>query len=129
MRSRFSVLSLAVLVIAGCSTAPEAGKSAAGPNAEAGAKTKLVFIPKSSGNPYFNQVAKGFEGIDGMEIDTQAPTSADATSQLAVIKDQVQRGVNVIVISANSPDALNEALDEATAEFTRPIETLWYVEG
>jgi len=115
-RVNIGVIGLTLVLLAGCSTAPEAGKSAAGPKAEAGAKTKLVFIPKSSGNPYFNQVAKGFEGIDGMEIDTQAPTSADATSQLAVIKDQVQRGVNVIVISANSPDALNEALDEATAK-------------
>jgi rhamnose transport system substrate-binding protein len=79
-------------------------------------KTVLVFIPKNSGNPYFNQVAKGFENNSQIEFDTQAPATADATSQLSVIKSQVQRGVDVIVLSANSPDALNEALDQAAAK-------------
>ncbi len=81
-----------------------------------GVKTKIVFIPKNTGNPYFNQVAKGFEEAAqalNIEYDTQAPATADATSQISVIKDQVQRGVDVIVLSANSPDALNETLDQA----------------
>ena len=36
--------------------------------------------------------------------------------QITVVKNQVQRGQKVIVISPNSPDALNEALDQATAK-------------
>ena len=83
-----------------------------------------MFIPKSTGNPYFNQVGEGFKKAAGelnLDYDTQAPAAADATSQLPVIKDQVQRGVDVIVLSANSPDALNEALDQAKAKGTTVV--------
>ncbi len=102
-----ALLIAASLTIAGCGSTPE-------PSGEG--KTTLVFIPKSSGNPFFDRLAVGFEETaagDGFTFETQAPATADATSQLTVIKDQVQRGVGVIVISANSPDALNEALDQA----------------
>src|SRR5687767_10984477 len=99
----------AALLLAGCG--PSSTESADTPVESA--KTRLVFIPKNTGNPYFNQVAKGFEEAEGITFETQAPATAEATSQLPVIKDQVQRGVDVIVLSANSPDALNEALDQA----------------
>lgn len=105
------------IVLVGCGSSDSGGGTTTGTaSGGSGTKTKVVFIPKSTGNPYFNQVAKGFEksaGELGIEFNTQAPASADATSQLSVIKDQVQRGVNVIVLSSNSPDALNEALDQA----------------
>lgn len=100
----------------GCSGSKEGDADSSGQAKGGGTSTKLAFIPKSTGNPYFNQVAKGFENAEGIEFDTQAPATADATSQLSVIKDQVQRGVKVIVLSANSPDALNEALDQARAK-------------
>ncbi len=108
MRTKHVALLLAVSVAA----------AACGPTKtpESEGKVSMVFIPKSSGNPYFNQVEAGFESLAldlGYVFDTQAPATADATSQLTVIKDQVQRGVGVIVISANSPDALNEVLDQA----------------
>src|SRR2546423_4583415 len=100
---------LAILI--GCNPAPTTQQSTTSEP-----KTKLVYIPKNTGNPYFNQVIEGFKQAapqDNIEFDTQAPAKADSTSQLPVIKDQVQRGVDVIVLSANSPDALNEALDQA----------------
>lgn len=113
------ILAACAFVISGCgsgSTTSSGTTTGGSPGGDAGAKTKVVFVPKSTGNPYFNQVAKGFETSAGdlnLDFSTQAPATADATSQLSVIKDQVQRGVNVIVLSANSPDALNEALDQA----------------
>lgn len=114
--SRMLFLPLCAALLAGCGSSNSASPSPSGSEPASEAKTKLVFIPKNTGNPYFNQVAKGFEGAEGIEFDTQAPATGDATSQLSVIKDQVQRGVNVIVLSANSPDALNEALDQAKAK-------------
>lgn len=114
---------LATLVLASLIVGCSSSKPAEGGTAEGGpaAKTKLVFIPKNTGNPYFNQVGKGIEKAAGeltLDFDTQAPATADATSQLPVIKDQVQRGVQIIVLSSNSPDALNEALDQARAKGT-----------
>lgn len=112
-----TLLPIAVLLALslGCSPPQEGDVNGTTPSSDR-PKTKLVFIPKSTGNPYFKQVEKGFEGNNSLEFSSQAPATADATSQLTVIKDQVQRGVGVIVLSANSPDALNEALDQAAAK-------------
>lgn len=115
MLKNLLAIAIAAALIGGCKSG-DAPDNPSNPSTGAGAKTKVVFIPKSTGNPYFNQVARGFEksaGELGIDFSTQAPATADATSQLSVIKDQVQRGVQAIVISANSPDALNEALDQA----------------
>lgn len=81
-----------------------------------GAKLKIVFIPKNSGNPYFAAMEKGFADASkelGAEFTSVAPSTGEATSQIPIIKDQIQRKVDVIAISPNSPDALNEVLDEA----------------
>ena len=120
MKSKTIPLVLAVAslcFVLGCgSTKSDSTVSAPTPSGNASAKTKIVFIPKSAGNPYFAQVEAGFKSTAdqfGIDFTLQAPSSADATSQLSVIKDQTQRGAEVIVISPNSPDALNQALDQA----------------
>ena len=80
------------------------------------AKTEVVYIPKNTGNPYFDSIIKGFEvGAEkyGYNFTTVAPATADATSQLPFIKAQIQRGVDVIAISPNSNDALNTVFDQA----------------
>lgn len=121
---KIAAFALAVVMIAaGCGPAKTeegSGTTTGGPapTPKAGA-TKIVFIPKQTGNPYFNRLAAGFEeSASSLNLDfaTQAPAEGDSTSQLPIIKDQVQRGVNVIAISVNSPDALNEALDQAKAK-------------
>jgi rhamnose transport system substrate-binding protein len=112
-------LALGAALLVGCGPKEDTSATTGGtpaPTTGGEAKTKLVFIPKNSGNPYFTQVEKGFTdsaGTMALDFSSQAPATGDATSQISVIKDQVQRGVKVIVISANSPDALNEALDQA----------------
>ncbi|MCE9559816.1 MAG: substrate-binding domain-containing protein [Armatimonadetes bacterium] len=110
---------LALIAVSGCGSTKTDTSTTPGATPTAGAKTKIVFIPKSAGNPYFTQVESGFKkNADqfGIDFSSQAPSSADATSQLAVIKDQAQRGEEVIVIAPNSPDALNEALDQVVAK-------------
>lgn len=111
---QFSLLLLSSLFLYGCNSATETPTP--GPSGAVEAKTKIVFIPKNTGNPYFNQVSAGFEksaGALNLDYNTQAPATADATSQLPIIKDQIQQGVQVLVLASNSPDALNEVLDQA----------------
>ncbi len=120
MRKLLLLLPLAAIILAACQRPADDSKtSSTTPGTPAtGQKLKIVFIPKSSGNPYFDQVSAGFQEAAqaaGAEFTTTAPSSADATSQIAVIKEQIQRKVDVIVVSANSPDTLNVALDEAKA--------------
>ncbi len=79
----------------------------------------IVYIPKNTGNPYFDSIIGGFEkaaGELGYNFETVAPATAEATSQLPFIKTQIQRGVDVIAISPNSPDALNQVFKQAMDE-------------
>ncbi len=126
-RNRLMLLLTAVLVLsvvlAGCTqtAAPTAAptQAATEPDAPATGATKIVYIPKNTGNPYFDSIIKGFETACkeiGCEFTTTAPATAEATSQIPFVREQIQRGVNVLAISPNSPDALNEVFDEARAK-------------
>lgn len=80
---------------------------------------KIVYIGKNTGNPYFDSITGGFEDACkaiGCEFEFVAPATAEATSQIPFIEAQIQRGVNVIGIAPNSPDALNQVLDSAKAK-------------
>jgi len=80
---------------------------------------KIVYIGKNTGNPYFDSITGGFvdacESL-GCEFEFVAPATAEATSQIPFIEAQIQRGVNVIGIAPNSPDALNQVLDDARSK-------------
>jgi rhamnose transport system substrate-binding protein len=76
----------------------------------------IVFVGKNTGNPYFDSLTQGF--VEACEVTTcnfefVAPATADATSQIPFLEAQIQRGVDVIAISPNSPDALNQVFDAA----------------
>ena len=114
------VVAGAVAAMAVCGVSCEKKDGAAGEGADAGErgpkKLSIVYIPKNTGNPYFEPMIEGFgkaAGEAGAEFTTIAPATAEATSQLPIIKDQVQRGVSVLAISPNSPDALVPALRDA----------------
>ena len=80
---------------------------------------KIVYIGKNTGNPYFDSITGGFEDAckkAGCDFKFVAPATAEATSQIPFIEAQIQRGVNVIGIAPNSPDALNKVFDEARAK-------------
>jgi rhamnose transport system substrate-binding protein len=104
-------------------TAPAATSAPAGTAAPTsngtGAGVNIVYIPKNTGNPYFDSIIRGFEQAcaeTGCNFTTVAPATADATSQIPFVTDQIQRGVNVIAISPNSPDALNSVFDQARSK-------------
>jgi len=131
MSKRFNfVLALLVIVstlLVACApaAAPAPAQPAAQPTAApaqpqpAAGPIKIVYIPKNTGNPYFDSIIKGFtKACEELkcEFTTTAPATAEATSQVSFVKEQIQRGVNVIAISPNSPDALNQVFDEARSK-------------
>jgi rhamnose transport system substrate-binding protein len=100
------------IAMSGCEK--QTGSSSAGSNP--GGASKIVYIPKNTGNPYFDPLIEGVKKAaleNGCEFATVSPDTADATSQIPLIKDQIQQGVAVIAISPNSPDALVPVFDEA----------------
>jgi len=116
MFQRLALWLLLVGILGGCQKreSPATSKE----NAPA-SSVRVVYIPKNTGNPYFNGVTAGLEKgcrEQGVEFFTTGPATPDATSQIPFLKDQVQRGVNVICLSPNSPDALNQVLDDARAK-------------
>jgi rhamnose transport system substrate-binding protein len=117
-RPAILVLSAAFVLVA-CN---RGGSSDTGPTAQGSTKPtglKVVYIPKSTGISYFDEIDKGFKqaqaelGYDYAEV---APAKADPTSQIPDIKDQIQQGVDVLAISANDKDALVPVLDQAKAK-------------
>lgn len=125
-RKRFVALtSLTILgVLVGCKpddkpTENAASPTGAGSMAPSAEKVRIVYIPKNTGNPYFDGIVSGFEkGTQelGVEFATTAPAQPDPTAQISFIKDEIQRGASVICITPNSVDALNPAFDEARAK-------------
>jgi rhamnose transport system substrate-binding protein len=116
-RSTLLFVALGLVFIAGCNRDSGSATSSTAPGGSA--KLKIVYIPKNTGNPYFTEVNKGFEDASkeiGAEFSTTGPATADATSQIPIIKEQIQRGVDVIALSANSPEALDTVLDEARSK-------------
>lgn len=112
---------LAALCAAGCGKGLETtGQSGqANPATPDGKRLSIVYIPKNTGNPYFNEVDRGFRAAAeelGADYTTTAPATAEATSQLPILKEQIQRGVDVVAISPNSPDTLNQVLDDARSK-------------
>jgi rhamnose transport system substrate-binding protein len=85
---------------------------------------KIVYIPKNTGNPYFLPLIAGFERgckDQGVEFVSVGPSSPDATSQIPLLKAQIQQGAGAICISPNSPDALNATFDRAKAKGIKVI--------
>lgn len=117
IRPSIAIVAVLAVFAAGCNRESGSGSSASGGgSSEAGKKLKIVYIPKNTGNPYFDEVTRGFKEAStelGFEFTTNAPATPESTSQIPIIKEQIQQGVDVIAISANSPDALNQVLDEA----------------
>lgn len=98
-------------------TGDEASASA-NPDAEIPEGLTVSFLPKQLNNPYFAvSDAGGEEAVEefGGEFSEVGPTEASASSQVSFINTLTQQEVDVIAVSANDPNAICGALDEARA--------------
>ncbi|WP_448626346.1 rhamnose ABC transporter substrate-binding protein [Geodermatophilus sp. URMC 64] len=90
--------------------------ASANPEAEIPSGLKVTFLPKQVNNPYFDVAAKGGETAVGQfdgEFAQTGPSEASASSQVSYINTLTQQGVDAIVVSANDPNAICSALDQA----------------
>ncbi|MCO1594512.1 rhamnose ABC transporter substrate-binding protein [Micromonospora sp. RHAY321] len=91
---------------------------AANPDAAIKEGLKIAFLPKALNNPYFTVSDNG--GKDAVteikgEFKEVGPSEASASSQVSYINTLSQQGMDVIVTSANDPNAICGALNQAKA--------------
>ncbi|WP_448808546.1 rhamnose ABC transporter substrate-binding protein [Agromyces bauzanensis] len=102
------------LALTGCSAG---GSSDGGDGGDGGdANLAITFLPKNLGNPYFDTSnAGGEEAIKefGGTYAEVGPSEASPTSQVSFIQTAAQQGVGGLVVSANDPEAICDALNEA----------------
>ncbi len=115
---KFLVVLLALVMVfsmLGC------GGSAKEPAEEGGgaaepADISVAFIPKLTGNSFFESANLGAQDISqeaGFECVYTGNPEASVANQVQVINSAVQQGFNAIAISSVTPDGLNNALKAA----------------
>ncbi|WP_345801317.1 rhamnose ABC transporter substrate-binding protein [Microbacterium sp. AZCO] len=102
------------LLAAGCSGTSGGGDSTGGSGGDA--NLSITMLPKNLGNPYFDTSTKGakaaaaeFKGT----LDEVGPSEASPTSQVSYIQTAAQQGAGALIVSANDPEAICDALNEA----------------
>jgi rhamnose transport system substrate-binding protein len=90
-----------------------------------GGEAKITFIPKNLGNPYFdasNTGGKKAAEAFGGSWEQVGPTGEPAPdSQVSFINTATQQRAGAIVISANDPTAIGDALQEARDAGTKVV--------
>ena len=90
--------------------------ASADPDAEIPEGLAVGFLPKQVNNPYFSVASAGAEAATGEfsgEYTETGPSEASASSQVSYINTLSQQGTDVILTSANDPNAICSALDQA----------------
>ncbi|MBS43612.1 MAG: rhamnose ABC transporter substrate-binding protein [Nocardioides sp.] len=102
----------ASMALTACGSDSDGGEGASGD----GGGT-YTFIPKNLGNPYFDTSNAGGEkaiGEFGGEYEQVGPaTGDDPAGQVTYINTATQQGRSALIVSANDPDALCDAIGEA----------------
>src|SRR5918997_2911351 len=103
------------LVLTACG-GDDGGSGSAGSAGDEGGDTSITMLPKNLGNPYFDTSTAGAEKAAeelGAEIEEVGPEAASPDAQVSYINTAAQQGVGALILSANDPEALCDALDEA----------------
>jgi rhamnose transport system substrate-binding protein len=112
--------SLAALTVAAALLLSACG----GDDADSTDATTVTFLPKNLGNPYFDtSSAGGRAAVEefGGTFEEVGPETASPDAQVQYINTAAQQGVNALVVSANDPTAIGDALNEARDAGTKVV--------
>lgn len=113
-RRMAAVAALALVGGLGLSACGSDSDGGGGGSSEGGAS--ITLLPKNLGNPYFDASRTGAENAAdefGGEVEEVGPETATPDSQVSFINTAAQQGVDSLVVSANDPTAICDALNEA----------------
>lgn len=81
-----------------------------------GGSAAITMLPKNLGNPYFDTSTAGAEAAAedfGGSIEEVGPETASPEAQVPFINTAAQQGVDALIVSANDPEAICDALNQA----------------
>lgn len=115
--SAIAVAIAAAIALTGCADTGSGGGAASGSASGASSQNlAITFLPKNLGNPYFDTSSKGGKAavaeIGGTFAEV-GPAEATPDAQVSYINTATQQGVGALVVSANDPQAICDALNEA----------------
>ncbi|MBS3179461.1 MULTISPECIES: rhamnose ABC transporter substrate-binding protein [unclassified Pseudoclavibacter] len=110
----------AALVLTGCTTGGDDTAAGGGDTSN----LTVTFLPKNLGNPYFEASSVGGQAAAtefGGTFAEVGPSEATPDAQVSYINTLTQQGVGGIVIAANDPEAICDALNEARDAGTKVV--------
>jgi rhamnose transport system substrate-binding protein len=113
---------VAALALAACGNATTNAASSSGGASKA--PLTITFIPKNLGNPYFDTSDAGGKkaiGEFGGTYSEVGPQTASPDGQVQYINTAAQQKTSAIVVSANDPKAICDALNQARKAGTKVV--------
>lgn len=104
------------LALTGCADTGSGGTTSTGGTSGGSGNLSVTFLPKNLGNPYFDTSAKGGKtAVEefGGTFNQVGPATASPDAQVSYINTATQQGVGALVVSANDPKAICDALNQA----------------
>jgi rhamnose transport system substrate-binding protein len=123
--SAFAAVAMsAALVLSACGGGSDSEGGGSGGSGGGGGDASVTFLPKNLGNPYFDTSSKGGKAAVeefGGKFSEVGPQEATPDGQVSFINTAAQQGVGALVVSANDPKAIGDALNEARDAGTKVV--------
>ncbi|NRQ48216.1 rhamnose ABC transporter substrate-binding protein [Aeromicrobium stalagmiti] len=117
-----ALVASAALALSACGGSSDSGNG--GGSGSDGKAVSVTFLPKNLGNPYFDTSDKGGKAAVeefGGKFTEVGPQEASPDAQVPFINTAAQQGVGALVVSANDPKAIGDALNEARDAGTKVV--------
>ena len=117
-----ALLLTATFAFAGCGS--DDGGDGGSASDGGGGDLSITMLPKNLGNAYFDTSTKGAEKAAdelGAEFEEVGPETGSPDAQVSYINTVAQQGKSALILSANDPDALCDAIDEARSADVKVI--------
>jgi len=112
---------VASMGLSACGSDDDSGDGGGGGGDDA---VSITMLPKNLGNPYFDTSTAGAETAAeelGTSVEEVGPDAASPDAQVPFINTAAQQGVGALIVSANDPTAICDALNEARDTGTKVV--------
>lgn len=111
--SKILAVTLSVATVLGLLAGCSGGKSSSGSSTASPSSQTVAFIPKITGNMYFESGNVGAQDMAkkvGFKVKYDGNASAAVANQVEIINSEVNQGATALCIASLSPSGLNQAL-------------------